>query len=91
MANLDTTHTVTRNGRRHLERPANRRPAHRLSESRPSPRHITEVLFDLAHTRQSYEDLRVGSGSLDERARLLSVLHELRAEASQVRSTTEGM
>ena len=51
-------------------------------------RHVNDVLEELSRTWQLYEDLRLDSGSLDERARLTSVLHELRAEAALARSSS---
>ena len=62
-------------------RPASGRPTGRRSE----PRGLYAVLTELARTRSSYEDLRVADGSLSERALLVSALHELRAEAAELR------
>jgi len=46
-----------------------------------------EVLSDIAGTRSTYELLRVTNGSFDERARLLTRLHTLRALAAELRAT----
>ncbi len=85
METLQNTHTVIRTGRRPLERPATRSTS-RPNGQRPPVRHIHEVLVELAEARRRYEDLRVAMGSLDERAHLTSVLHELRAEAAHART-----
>ena len=90
MVNTRNTHTTTRTPRQALERPPTRPPS-RPNGQRPQARHIHDVLTELAQTRQLYEDLRVGSGSMNERARLISILHELRAEASLARSSSGRM
>jgi len=82
MANRRDPHIVTRAGWFELQRPATDRPAGR---QRPQGRLIDEIVFDLAGARQQYEQLRGTNGPLVERARLVSLLHELRAEASQAR------
>ncbi len=49
-----------------------------------------DVLFaELAANRQRYEDLRSYPESMGERARLISLLHALRAEASLVRDQAQ--
>ena len=87
MVNTRNTHTATRTPRQPLERPPTR-PGGRPSGQRPKTRHIHDVLTELARTRQLYEDLRVGAGSMNERAQLISILHELRAEASLARNSS---
>ncbi len=87
MVNTRNTHTATRTPRQPLERPPTR-PAIRPNGQRPKTRHIHDVLTELAQTRQLYEDLRVGAGSMNERAQLISILHELRAEASLARNSS---
>ena len=47
-----------------------------------------DALFEeLARTRNRYELLRISGTSLDERSRLLTRLHALRAEMAQERTT----
>lgn len=87
MVNTRNTHTATQALRQPLERPRTR-PAGRPNGQRPEARHIHEVLEELARNRQLYEDLRGTDGPMEERARLISVLHELRAEASGARSSS---
>ncbi len=87
MVNTRNTHTATRTLRKPLERPPTR-PAGRPNGQRPEARHIHDVLTELARTRQLYEDSRLGAGSMDERAQLISILHELRAEASLARNSS---
>lgn len=69
----------------HIPGTGSQRPASRTDSRRPAVRPITEVLADLAGTRGRYEDLRISAGPLEERARLLTLLHDLRAEASIAR------
>ncbi len=85
MVNPETAHTATRIGRQSLERPARHRPTGRPDQHRPEARQINEVLVDLANSRQRYEDLRNSGAAMDERARLISMLHRLRAEAALAR------
>ncbi len=87
MVNTRNTHTATRTPPQPLERPPTR-PGGRPSGQRPKTRLIHDVLTELAQTRQLYEDLRVGAGSMNERAQLISILHELRAEASLARNSS---
>ncbi|MGI9647477.1 MAG: hypothetical protein ACR2OI_03055 [Acidimicrobiia bacterium] len=84
MANLRDHHT-THPGRSPLETPTWDRSSGRPKGRGPQARPIFEVLRDLAEARGSYEQLRVGDAPLMERARLVSLLHELRAEASEAR------
>ena len=74
-----TTHT-------HSNRPGDRRPVARPAGRVPEARRIEAVLTDLSGARRRYEDLRRNGGSLAERAQLISVLQQLRAEASAARS-----
>ena len=67
---------------------AAQRPATRSDARRPAQRPISEVLADLAGTRGRYEDLRISAGPLEERARLMTKLHDLRAEAFIARHET---
>ena len=85
MEDLRHPHIAARGGRGPLQRPAASRPTGRPGRHRPKARPINEVLLDLSGTRQRYEHLRTTDASLSERARLVSVLHELRAEAFQAR------
>jgi hypothetical protein len=87
MADLRNHHT-TRSGRNPLERPGSGRPAGHPSRQGPQVRPINEVLGDLAKTRGSYEQLRASDAPLTERAKLISALHDLRAEAAQARRAT---
>ncbi len=87
MVNTRNTHTATRTPRQPLERPPTR-PGGRPNGQRPKARHIHDVLTELAQTRQLYEDLRHGAGPIDKRAQLISILHELRAEASLARNSS---
>jgi hypothetical protein len=89
MVNTKNTHTANRTPRQPLERPRTR-PADRPNGQRPKARHIHDVLTELAQTRQLYEDLRHGAGPMDKRAQLISILHELRAEAFVARSSSSG-
>ena len=91
MVNSRNTHTASRTGRQPLERLATHRPTGRSDQQRPEVRHIDDVLVELADNRKRYEDLRNAGGPLDERARLLSMLHELRAEASLARNSSRRM
>ncbi len=61
------------------------RPKARRDQARPGTRGFQEVLTDLAETRSRYEHLRSTAGHFDERAILVSALHDLRAEAASVR------
>lgn len=85
MKKFRTTHTGNVEPR--LERPLTGRPSAGPSRRRPAARPIHEVLAELAGTRQRYEDLRLSSGCWEERARLTSLLHDLRAEASLARNS----
>ena len=85
MANLRDHHT-TATGHNPLERPGSDRPTGRLNRQRPPAPPIYDVLRDLAETRGSYEQLRTTNAPLAERARLVSLLHDLRAEASEARN-----
>jgi hypothetical protein len=46
-----------------------------------------ELFEEIAATRARYEALRSFHGSLDERARLVSRLHTLRAQMADLRNT----
>ena len=91
MVNFRDQHTPTKAGRLAIQRTTPHRPATRTDGQRPSARPVDSVLADLAQTRRRYEDLRLSSGPLDERARLMSVLHELRAEAFLARNSSRRM
>ncbi|MBT8216168.1 MAG: hypothetical protein KJO17_04885 [Acidimicrobiia bacterium] len=73
-----TTHT-------HSSRPGDGRPVARPAGRVSEARRIEAVLADLSGARSRFEDLRRDEGSLEERARLISILHQLRAEASAAR------
>jgi hypothetical protein len=45
-----------------------------------------EILAEMAGTRSTFESLRSNGGSFDERARLVSRLHDLRARAAELRT-----
>ena len=85
MANLHESHTPGRDRTAPSVRPAHTRPAGRHDRNRSSLRPVDAVLADLAATRVRYESLRQAGGAFGERARLVSLLHELRAEAALVR------
>lgn len=84
MADLRNHHT-TRAGRNPLEKPGSGRPTGHPTWQRPQARPVSDVLRDLSETRGSYEHLRASDASLMERARLVSALHDLRAEAAEAR------
>jgi len=46
-----------------------------------------EVLTEIAGARSTYEDLRATAGPFDERARLVSQLHTLRARVAELRES----
>ena len=91
MVNSRNTHIAGRTSRQLLERPETHRPAGRSDRERPEVRHINDVLVELADKRKRYEDLRNAGGPMDERVRLISALHELRAEASLARNASRRM
>lgn len=72
--------------RRSIARPIGRSDSRRPGTAEFKRRPFERVLEDLATTRREYEELRTSSGPLAERARLVSQLHELRAEASRIRN-----
>ncbi len=89
MGNMRNIHTTTGSTRPTLDGPNFHRPGSRSDDNRPPVRLIEEVLVELSGARQRLEQLRLEAGSLSERARLISQLHNLRAEAAITRSLLE--
>jgi hypothetical protein len=90
MVTVHVPHTTHRAGQLQSQRPAPGRPQGRSDRTRAVGRPVDAVLADLAAIRDRYETLRRVDGSFEERARLVTVLHDLRAEAAIARRDLGG-